>query len=299
MLTGCWQDPALCWLVVGRILLYVDWLLAGSCFMLTGCWQDPALCWLAVGRNLRYVDWPLAGSCIILTSCWQVPALCWLAVGRILLYFDWLLAGSCVMLIGCCQQPVNTTHDNTNCCLYTVDPPDDEQQAYSKHVEAYYWYKLIENNASCWFILYGYSDKDSSKKQPSSLLRTVKVKPTKAYSSLSSRCALSVFHLFLVSPFHGVRSNDPGKSTAGDDFLPFLVTCKKIDCDTTSYQMPVFNVFRISRKQWVGCVYCGQTVKTASLLQQSHVLPLPAGLIICCFSYYLTHPFQKLWYIAP
>jgi hypothetical protein len=54
------------------------------------------------------------------------------------------------------QQPLNTTHDNTNCCLYTVDPPDDEQQACSKHVEAYYLNKLIENNASCWFILYGY-----------------------------------------------------------------------------------------------------------------------------------------------
>ena len=44
----------------------------------------------------------------------------------------------------------------TNYCLYTVDPPDDEQQACSKHVEAYYSNKLIENNASCWFILYGY-----------------------------------------------------------------------------------------------------------------------------------------------
>jgi len=27
--------------------------------------------------------------------------------------------------------------DYTNCCLYRVDPPDDEQQACSKHVEAY------------------------------------------------------------------------------------------------------------------------------------------------------------------
>jgi hypothetical protein len=45
---------------------------------------------------------------------------------------------------------------NTNCCLYTVDPPDDEQQACSKHVEAYYWNKLTENSASCWFMLYGY-----------------------------------------------------------------------------------------------------------------------------------------------
>jgi len=36
---------------VGRIVLYVDWivlyfdwLLAESCVMLTGCWQDPAVC---------------------------------------------------------------------------------------------------------------------------------------------------------------------------------------------------------------------------------------------------------------
>ena len=45
--------------------------------------------------------------------------------------------------------------DYTNCCLYRVDPPDDEQQAYSKHVEAYYWNELIENTATFWFILYG------------------------------------------------------------------------------------------------------------------------------------------------
>ena len=37
-----------------------------------------------------------------------------------------------------CQQPVNITPDHTNCCLYTVDTPDDGQQASSKHVEAYY-----------------------------------------------------------------------------------------------------------------------------------------------------------------
>jgi hypothetical protein len=61
----------------------------------------------------------------------------------------------CVMLTGCWQQqPVNITHDCTSCCLYKVDPPDDEQQACSKHVEAYYWNKLIGNSASCWFILY-------------------------------------------------------------------------------------------------------------------------------------------------
>jgi hypothetical protein len=45
--------------------------------------------------------------------------------------------------------------DYTNCCLYRVDTPDDEQQACSKHSEAYYWNKLIENSASCRFILYG------------------------------------------------------------------------------------------------------------------------------------------------
>jgi len=36
-----------------------------------------------------------------------------------------------------CQQPVNIMHDYTNCCLYRVDPPDDEQQDCSKHVEVY------------------------------------------------------------------------------------------------------------------------------------------------------------------
>jgi len=51
----------------------------------------------------------------------------------------------------------STTHDFTNCCLYRVDPPDDEQQTYSKHVEAYYLKELKVNSASCWlFILYIY-----------------------------------------------------------------------------------------------------------------------------------------------
>jgi histone deacetylase complex regulatory component SIN3 len=40
--------------------------------------------------------------------------------------------------------------------LYTADPPDDEQQAWSKHVEAYYCNKLTENITSCWFMLYRY-----------------------------------------------------------------------------------------------------------------------------------------------
>jgi len=57
---------------------------------------------------------------------------------------------------GSCQQPVITTHDYNSCCLYRVDPPDDEEQACSKQVEAYYRNKLTENSASCWFLLYGY-----------------------------------------------------------------------------------------------------------------------------------------------
>jgi len=44
--------------------------------------------------------------------------------------------------------------DYTNCWLYRVDPPRDEHQACSKHVEAYYWNKLIEYTATYWFILY-------------------------------------------------------------------------------------------------------------------------------------------------
>jgi len=50
------------------------------------------------------------------------------------------------MLIGC-RQPIYTKHDCTTCCLYKVDPPDDEQQARSKHAEDYYCNKLIENSA--------------------------------------------------------------------------------------------------------------------------------------------------------
>ena len=36
-----------------------------------------------------------------------------------------------------------------------IDPPDNEQQDCWKHVEAYYWNKLTENSACCWFKLYG------------------------------------------------------------------------------------------------------------------------------------------------
>jgi len=35
-------------------------------------------------------------------------------------------------------RTVNITHDYINCCLYTVDPPHDKQQACSKHVEVCY-----------------------------------------------------------------------------------------------------------------------------------------------------------------
>jgi len=35
-------------------------------------------------------------------------------------------------------QPVNTTHGYTNCCLYRVDLPEDEQQDCSKHVGVNY-----------------------------------------------------------------------------------------------------------------------------------------------------------------
>jgi hypothetical protein len=56
----------------------------------------------------------------------------------------------CGVPLRSCQQPVNTTHDCTNCCLYRVDPPDDGQQACSKHTEVNYWNKTN----SKYFILF-------------------------------------------------------------------------------------------------------------------------------------------------
>jgi hypothetical protein len=52
-------------------------------------------------------------------------------------------------LIGIVMRYVDycITHDYTNYCIYRVDPPDDEQQACSKHVEAYYRNKLMKNGA--------------------------------------------------------------------------------------------------------------------------------------------------------
>ena len=41
--------------------------------------------------------------------------------------------------------PTASQHEHmpyTSCCMYTVVPSDDEQQACSKHVEAYYLNKL-------------------------------------------------------------------------------------------------------------------------------------------------------------
>jgi hypothetical protein len=58
------------------------------------------------------------------------------ANGIVMRYVEWLLAGSGSR---CCQQPVNIMHDYAICCLY----PDDEQQACSKHIEAFIEQKLI------------------------------------------------------------------------------------------------------------------------------------------------------------
>jgi len=38
----------------------------------------------------------------------------------------------------CSNLYSHALYEYTNCCLYIVDPPDDEQQVCSKHVEAYY-----------------------------------------------------------------------------------------------------------------------------------------------------------------
>jgi len=42
---------------------------------------------------------------------------------------------------------------NTIWCTYSKIPPDDEWLIYSKHVEDYFWNKLREKSASCWFVL--------------------------------------------------------------------------------------------------------------------------------------------------
>jgi len=72
-----------------------------------------------------------------------VMRLCWLAVGR-----------SSIPIQPTSSELKSMTY--TNCCIYTVVPPDDEQYACSKHVEANYWNKFTEKNAPCWFLLYRY-----------------------------------------------------------------------------------------------------------------------------------------------
>ena len=58
------------------------------------------------------------------------------------------------------NKPLQPAASQHNAWLYQLlfihSPPDDERQACLKHVLAYYRNKLIENSASCWFILYGY-----------------------------------------------------------------------------------------------------------------------------------------------
>ena len=52
------------------------------------------------------------------------------------------------------SQHKRMTH--TNCCMYRVVSPDDEQYACSKHVEVNFLNKWKVNSASYWFLLYGY-----------------------------------------------------------------------------------------------------------------------------------------------
>jgi len=54
-------------------------------------------------------------------------------------YVDWLLARSewnSIPILPEASQHKRMTY--TNCCIYRVVPPDDEQQACLKHVEAHY-----------------------------------------------------------------------------------------------------------------------------------------------------------------
>jgi len=78
----------------------------------------------------------------------------------------------------------------TNCCLYRVDLPDDEQQACSKHVEASYGNKLIVNSASCWFILYGYIGKHGQQKKLNILARVRSQCRICECSPLDRRCEI-------------------------------------------------------------------------------------------------------------
>jgi len=56
----------------------------------------------------------------------------------LLIYFsNWLLAESgSIPILPTASKHKRMTY--TNCCIYTVVPPDDDQQACSKHVELNY-----------------------------------------------------------------------------------------------------------------------------------------------------------------
>jgi hypothetical protein len=83
-------------------------------------------------------------------------------------YVDWLLAAS---------QHKRVTH--TNCCIYRLVPPDDEQWTCSKHLEVNYWNKLKVNTASCWLLLCRYitmCGKQNTKWWCSSVVSSVRAK---------------------------------------------------------------------------------------------------------------------------
>ena len=75
---------------------------------------------------------------LCVNSNWYSHCLCWLAAGTIL--------------------PTASQHKAWLYQLLFIQSwsSDDDQQAFSQHVEAYYWNKLIGNSASCCFMLYGY-----------------------------------------------------------------------------------------------------------------------------------------------
>jgi hypothetical protein len=112
---------------------------------------------------MRRVDWLLAAASqhdawlyqlllIHSLSSWWWTVI--IIIGSTVLGGPWPSWG--VLPIRLCQGPLSSScWPLMFACLGQHHPPDDEQQACSKHVEACYWNKLIENGASCWFMLYG------------------------------------------------------------------------------------------------------------------------------------------------
>jgi hypothetical protein len=92
---------------------------------------------------------------------YQEDKIVYIGIVIVMRYAEWLLGWSGwnkkPVPSRSCQQPVIIMHDISNYSLYRVDHPDDEQQACSKRVEAYYWNNLIENSASCCFMLHRYN----------------------------------------------------------------------------------------------------------------------------------------------